>query len=134
MFIPIHMKYVVFTTRGLESEVESDLKENVGNVKILSQDYRRIVFDFSGNPNKLGTVRSVDDALIYSKQFNVNHLRKSLKTFADNTEKNDILQYLKVIQKIRKLSSKIVFSITLSNIGKKNYNPYEIKKEISIVL
>jgi len=128
------MKYLVFTTRGLENDVISDLKENIEKINIFSQDYRRIIFNYSGNPGKLKKLRSVDDILIYLKSFKINRYRKSLNVFSYEIERINLLEYLKPIQRVRKLRKRIIFSITLSNIGKKNYRPDEIKESIAKIL
>src|SRR3989338_3819835 len=120
------MKYFVLTTRGLENLVLEDLKESLNEIKILSINYRRIIFNYNGNTKNLLMLRSVDDVFVYIKSFNVNHYRKSLKNFEINVKTIYFNKIVDFIKKFRNISKPVTFSITLSNIGKKNYTPDEI--------
>jgi len=122
------MKYFVLTTRGLEDVALQEINETIGKVKIISKEYRRIVFDYEDELKKLLNLRCVDDIFIFLKTFKVDHYRTSLKNLVHEIDKIDFKRIIKFLSGVRLFGKEITFAITVSNIGKKNYMPTEIKE------
>ena len=122
------MRYFVLTTRGLEDVALQDLKGTIGKIKIISKEYRRIVFDYNGEPKKLLNLKCVDDVFIFLKIFKVDHYRTSLKNFVSEIDKINFKKTIEFLSNIRLFDKETTFSITASNIGKKNYTLTEIKE------
>ena len=63
------MRFFIITTRGLENITLTDILESIGNIRIVSQSYRIIIFDYYGNPENLLSIKSADDVFIFCKIF-----------------------------------------------------------------
>ena len=121
------MQYLVITPRNLEDVILNELQER--NIKKEKQEYRKILITFNDNPQELLTLRSPDDILIFLKNIkDVQHQIGKLRNIADELEKIDLSEAVDVCRKIRTISQKVTFAITVSIIGERKFTQERLKK------
>jgi 23S rRNA G2445 N2-methylase RlmL len=104
------MKYIAFITKGIEAICSKELK-SIEGLDIVSVDQKFITFEYSGDPEKLKELRTIDDIGIMITAFEVITYKDDLDphTLCINEIKNS---YIPFISSIRSLQDS--FSVTTS--------------------
>lgn len=121
------MKYFAIVTRWLEDIALQDLQEQFPSVTILSHAYKRIVFEYPGNPADLLNLKSVDDVFYYLDTVQVGKYREYLNTLKEFIMRAKMGHIIAAVGKMRD-TNESSFSVSVSNVGDKNYTPKEIKE------
>jgi len=128
------MRFFIFTQRGLEDVALEEMRAYLKTFTVVAQEYRRIIFDYDGEPLNLLKLRCIDDVFIFIKTFTVDHYRESLHTITQKMCRVKFDSYLKTISMVRDIGKNIRYSITASNIGKKNYKLVETKDTVAKII
>ncbi len=96
-------------------------------MKLISHAYKRIIFEYAGNPEDLLSLRSVDDLFFYVDTLTVGKYRETLITLKEYLMLMKLGHITQAIQKLRG-AKEPSFSVSVSNVGDKNYTPKEIKE------
>ncbi|MFH0937212.1 MAG: methyltransferase domain-containing protein [Candidatus Daviesbacteria bacterium] len=112
------MKFIVYTTKGLELISGSEIKSKIIDTQIIEVADKRIIFKSDTNFKDLISLRTVDDLgvliLTLENTDNINNLVSEI----NRLNLNDIK---KELEKFRKLSTNN-FSITTSLVGVKSFS------------
>lgn len=119
------MKFIAYTTKGLEFIVEKEIKSHISNAKIIELDDKRIIFESNADYTKLIELKTVDDLGLHVLTFKQNSLEDCI------TEINSINfeEIFKIISGYRKIIQN--FSITTSLVGVKKFKSPELIQAIS---
>ncbi|MBI1276538.1 MAG: methyltransferase domain-containing protein [Anaerolineaceae bacterium] len=124
-------KIFALTTRGLESISAAEIAELEG-VSITETSYRRIAAECSGPLAPLLTLRTVDDIYLDLDHWDgVFHTRDMLAQFNAWSDHLDVQQAAAEIRNVRPIPEKLIFSISVSFIGKRNYTADEVKLAVA---
>lgn len=111
------MKFIAYTTKGLEFVSENEIKNKLSNIKILEARDKRIVFESNSNFDQLARLKTVDDIGILISTLTKNI---DLKTLAAEVEKINFDGIKNILSNFRKIRT-ADFSITTSLVGIKNF-------------
>jgi len=128
------MNYFALVTRGLEEVACRDIQQQFPDIRITASGYRRILFTYEGNPADLLKLRSVDDVFYFLDSFLVSRRREALQTIEEKIGQCNFLPFIDSLKKVRSLHTPYSFSVSVSNVGEKNYTPSEIKNTITTLL
>lgn len=120
------MKYVAYTTKGLEAISKKEI-ENLGSVKIIEVADKRILFETKIDQEKLIQLKTIDDIGIFVSRFEVQHLTNLLHEIS----RIDFQDLKEKISAFRDTSN--TFSITAS-FAKANIRPKETVVKIAQIL
>lgn len=131
--MPAADAFFALAVRGLELVVKDEVVSRLGDAAAIRDvSYRKVVFSYRGPMERLLELRTADDVFFYAREFKVTHLRQSLAGIKQQVRSiNEFPRIMKKLGSIRLLPAKMLFSITVSNIGKKNYGPIEVKAAIA---
>lgn len=125
------MKIFALTTRGLES-ITQDEMTTVPDLHITNTEYRRIHATYKGDLSRLLALKTMDDIFITLAHWaDIDHKRAMLPIFTEYARQLKLTSSIEALRAIRPLPEVLHFSITVSFVGKRNYNADEVKQAIS---
>ncbi len=121
----------VLTTRGLEA-ISADEIAALPDVTVTSTSYRRINAECTGALAPLLDLRTVDDVYLKVGSWeDVLHTRDMLAQFNAWSDHLELAQAAANINTVRPIPEKPLFSVSVSFLGKRNYNADEVKVSIA---
>lgn len=119
------MRYIVFTTKGLEQVSVSEINHTLKDASIIEVKTKRIVFTSVSNLKELPQLRTVDDIGILVGRIETAQLEEIITT----AESLDFEPALTAIKKIRDIGDK--FSITATIAKVRSYTSSELLQELN---
>ena len=121
------MKYIAYTTKGLEQVSVDEIKHLLPEVRVEEIKTKRIVFETDSKPQILTQLRTVDDVGVLVGKTVTSRLEDVI-SFAETEDFNGTIS---VIRLIRDISKK--FSITATLAGVQGYKSAELVEKLSKV-
>lgn len=126
-----YMDFFALTTRGLEP-VTADEIAAVRGVTLTETAYRRISGRIAGSPARLLNLRTADDVfLTLAAWHNVGTQRSTLAQFTEWSQSLDLASAAAQVGALRRLGDPVVFSVSASFVGRRNYSADEIKQAVA---
>ncbi len=120
------MRYFARVTGGMEEIAWREIGRLSG-IQPLATANRRLDFDFSGTPQDLLALRSVDDVFAYVGELtDIDHTRASLSQISQGVAALDFSLALNACRAARFIPNIPTYTITASTLGRRNYNRFEI--------
>lgn len=124
------MNYFARVTAGLEQVAWREIAQLSG-ATLQGYGHRRIDFSYTGSPERLLALRSVDDVyVLVGRLTGLDHTRASLATISTLIGRLDMGPALRSIAQVRELPRRPRYSVTSSHLGKRNYSRYDIEHAI----
>ncbi len=125
------MKFVAFTTKGLEHITEKEIKSVIPTASIIEIMTKRIAFLVNDNLKSILELKTADDVHVLVKSFNdVDGLDEDF--ILRNLPSKEIKESLNLISQLRDLKNN--FSLTLSKYRNDNIDLDSVKSDVSKVL
>ncbi len=119
--------WFALTTRGLEFVSQSEITA-LPMVTAVEQNYRRVLFAYSGPSTELLQLRTIDDVFIHVATWQgIDRPRTALERLRRLSGLLDLEGAAESCAAVRPLSATPSFSVTVSFVGKRNYTTDEIK-------
>jgi 23S rRNA G2445 N2-methylase RlmL len=123
--------FFAITNRGLEAVCAAELKRIPG-VQELDIAYRRVLFEFSGNPPDLLLLKTADDLFISVATWkDLPTQRSALALIAEYSRQLELNQAIEPLRQVRYIPGIPTFSVTANFVGKRNYSMEEIKSAVA---
>ncbi len=124
-------KVFALTTRGLES-IGADEMAALNGVTVAATSYRRIAADCAGTLDPLLSLRTVDDLYLDAATWEgIGHTRETLAVLQWHAAQLDLDAAAGQVAGLRALPPALVFSITASFVGRRNFSADEIKHTVA---
>ncbi len=122
--------YFVRFTTGLVSFVKEELAE-IGVQNFIQEDQRTLLFTYYENVSNLLNLKSVDDVFVFCGNFhNVKHTRDALPLIREQASSLELKKSSKYCYDVRGIKPNPSFKITVTLLGKRNYNRFEVEEYI----
>ncbi|MEL6254696.1 MAG: methyltransferase domain-containing protein, partial [Bacteroidota bacterium] len=124
--------YFARCLRGLEDFCAVELSAIAG-LNLRERKIRTLFFEFSGPPQRLGEVRSLDDIFIHlGSHTGINHTRAMLSKIPELLPPmfKKLDEEIEIIQRYRELSTNPSFSLTIGLQGRKNFSRFELQNNL----
>jgi tRNA (guanine6-N2)-methyltransferase len=124
----LNLPIFALAARGLEWLAAQEMGRLAG-LEIRDISYRRIAAEYSGPPDALLTLRTVEDVFIDLDTWkNMVPQREALSLIKELSSQLDLEPAVEVISRLRPLPAQPRFSITAGFVGKRNYTWIEIRE------
>jgi 23S rRNA G2445 N2-methylase RlmL len=121
-------KIFAITTRGLETVCAEEIQTLPG-VTVDQLGYRRVSATSVGPLVPLLGLRTVDDVFLdVAVWYGIGRPRSTLEVLGELSAQLNLYQSLAVCGQVRAIPNSPAFSITVSFVGKRNYNVHEVKQ------
>ncbi len=118
-----------FTT-GLASFVKTELAE-IDIQNFIQEDQRTLFFAYDGSINKLLKLKSTDDIFVFCGNLHhIKHTRDALALIQEQASSLELKNSTKHCYTARPISPNPSFKITVTLLGKRNYNRFEVEENI----
>lgn len=124
--------YFARCLRGLEDFCEAELSAIEG-LGIKGKRIRSLFFEYTGSPQTLLEVSSLDDVFIHKGSLSeINHTRAMLSEIPERLPAllHDLDKDIELIRKLRDLPQDPSYSLTIGLQGKKNFSRFELQDKI----
>src|SRR3989304_2736767 len=121
------MKYIAYTTKGLEQVSSDEIKHLLPEAEIGEIKTKRIVFETDNEPQILLQLRTVDDVGVLVSKTGAS-TTEDVVSFAETLDLNEAIS---VIEQVRDIGKK--FSITATLAGVQGYKSGELIERLSKV-
>lgn len=125
------VRYFGLTTRGLEFAAAREMTAIRGAV-VTATAYRRVSGSISGSPARLLNLRTADDIYLdVTTWHETGSQRSALAAFTEQARHLELNAAVEIIRAFRQIGDPIVFSVTASFVGKRNYSADDIKQAVA---
>lgn len=127
---PPKVRYLVRTTAGTEELAWLDI-QRLPSTRHVATGRRRVEFEYSGAPEGLLALRSVDDVYVSAGRLqNLDRSRLSLQHIAQQISALPLSAAIQVCQRARFISKHPSYAVTASLLGQRNYSRYDVAEAI----
>jgi 23S rRNA G2445 N2-methylase RlmL len=122
--------FFALTTRGLEFVSAQEIAAS--GAMVTETAYRRVAGHIVDSPDRLLNLRTVDDVYMTLASWDdIGHQRSMLAVFTWQARQLELADAVDTLRRIRQIGDPVVFSVTASFVGKRNYSADEIKQAIA---
>jgi tRNA (guanine6-N2)-methyltransferase len=115
------MRYIAFVTKGLEQVAQREIEKTVPDVSGIEVGNKRVMFDTDSAPEKLTSLRTVDDMCLLLREMSGLGGMDDVLTELDSA---DLHAARGAVSRLRELDDR--FSVTPTVLGMKAVTPQEI--------
>jgi tRNA (guanine6-N2)-methyltransferase len=122
------MKYIAYTTKGLEEITKEEISHQLINTSFLEVETKRIVFDIEAAFDVLAELKTVDDLGILIGKTETSRL-DDIIPYAESLNFNEVLNQIRNLREVKEN-----FSITVSLTGVQGYKSPDLVNKLSQVI